>query len=230
MWCVPFQSCLCTADSLNYPKREERTQLDWRCERRNQSGNTAALTMLLWCALVINSIRPTRSVVETPWVLLHSLQRHGCTEKLSQIRLPSPPGCRIITGRVQINLTCIVLTSSPPHMCPSHPLLVLYHLKWQHIHCTISRTQFLLSLRGITLKCFFVCILVADTDVDILTYCVYCFNRDLFQWKYMIDWLWHREWRHYAIWPRGPLAEMLHLHFCTMKERTVCSSALSPVY
>jgi len=32
------------------------------------------LTMLLWWALVMRSMRPTRSVVDTPWVLLHSLQ------------------------------------------------------------------------------------------------------------------------------------------------------------
>lgn len=31
--------------------------------------------MLLWWALVISSILPTRSVVETPCVLLHSLRR-----------------------------------------------------------------------------------------------------------------------------------------------------------
>lgn len=33
------------------------------------------LTMLLWWALVISSILPTRSVVDTPCVLLHSLRR-----------------------------------------------------------------------------------------------------------------------------------------------------------
>lgn len=32
------------------------------------------LTMLLWWALVMSSIRPTRSVVDTPWVRLHSLR------------------------------------------------------------------------------------------------------------------------------------------------------------
>lgn len=33
------------------------------------------LTMLLWWAFVIRSILPTRSVVETPWVRLHSLEQ-----------------------------------------------------------------------------------------------------------------------------------------------------------
>lgn len=31
------------------------------------------LTWLLWWALVTSSMRPTRSVVDTPWVRLHSL-------------------------------------------------------------------------------------------------------------------------------------------------------------
>lgn len=40
------------------------------------NGVCAELTMLLWCALVMSSILPTRSVVETPCVLLHSLWGH----------------------------------------------------------------------------------------------------------------------------------------------------------
>lgn len=86
--------------------------------------------MLLWCALVISSIRPTRSVVETPWVLLHSLKQHRTqSDDWWNARTQRPiPTDVIITG----GPTCTVLTSSPLHTYPYHPLLVLYHLKRQH--------------------------------------------------------------------------------------------------
>lgn len=131
VWCLPFQSCLCAADSLNYP--EERRQLWFEAclvYRIILKGFHAALTMLLWCALVISNILPTRSVVETPWVLLHSLRRRkvpdtGCPASLLFLFSAHSP------QRNSNKLTCTSPTSSPPHMCLFHPRLVLYHLKPQ---------------------------------------------------------------------------------------------------
>lgn len=44
----------------------------WRREASVSGVKVTPLTKLLWCALVMRSIRPTRSVVETPCVRLHS--------------------------------------------------------------------------------------------------------------------------------------------------------------
>lgn len=92
--------------------------LNWSC--RHTERLVKRLTMLLWCALVISSILPTKSVVDTPWVLLHSLQLHIASCLLVSITFCLP---------VLWQLTCSALTSSLPRMYLSHPQLKLCHLQ-----------------------------------------------------------------------------------------------------
>lgn len=90
--------------------------------------------MLLWCALVIRSIRPTRSVVETPCVRLHSLQQSSVTCKL--MKHTEKPTLTFFWQEKK--LTYSVLTSLPPHMYLFHPQLVLYHLEQNDTVRTIA--------------------------------------------------------------------------------------------
>lgn len=54
------------------------------------------LTMLLWWALVMSSIRPTRSVVETPCVRLHSRYRPSC---FTSAYVSFPSTVRVMSSR-----------------------------------------------------------------------------------------------------------------------------------
>lgn len=63
---------------LNYELRSDMFEIKldlWDLSAFTNVEYVSGLTMLLWWALVISSMRPTRSVVDTPWVLLHSLKK-----------------------------------------------------------------------------------------------------------------------------------------------------------
>lgn len=69
--------------------------------------------MLLWCALVMSSILPTRSVVETPWVLLHSLQRHRVADCRHQATLVLGLSAQKINSPVPARLFHLVIRVFP---------------------------------------------------------------------------------------------------------------------
>lgn len=139
VWYLPFQSCLCAADSLNYP--EERRQDGFRaCAVYWGHTERLRLYSLCCCGVLWSSVTSCRPDL---WLTLPGFSYTPCNDTVLQLEIHThthtqhPTTLLLLSAAYfQRELTCSAPTSSPLHTCLFHPLLELYHLERQHTRDT----------------------------------------------------------------------------------------------